>query len=153
MKYLRLLLFCLISSFMLGQGVTPNLQLQLPANGTQNWNIPINGNFSAIDGFLSGVNPLPVAPKSKGYTLLNNFPISGTETGGTVDSVFIPLNNTNDTLLLYKSGNILHISNFGLNDVVQISDTGLAVQSGKTLTASGGSLSGMTITGGTLNNA
>ncbi|KAA6459615.1 hypothetical protein DYQ86_15970 [Acidobacteria bacterium AB60] len=47
-RALSALLFCL-ASVAFGQSTTPNLQLQLPPYATQNWNIPVNQNFSAVD--------------------------------------------------------------------------------------------------------
>lgn len=33
---------------------TPNLGLALPANGSQNWDTPLNGNFSDLDSVIGG---------------------------------------------------------------------------------------------------
>jgi hypothetical protein len=42
-----------------GQNVTPNLNLATPPFGSANWNIPFNNNFTQLDLFLSGNQPLP----------------------------------------------------------------------------------------------
>lgn len=38
---------------------TPNIGLEIPSNGSTNWNIPLNYNFNRLDQLLSGNLPLP----------------------------------------------------------------------------------------------
>src|ERR1700733_12034737 len=58
MKRYLIALMALVSSCAYAQ-VTPNLQLNLPTPGSSGWAELVNQNFSLLDGFLSGVQPLP----------------------------------------------------------------------------------------------
>ena len=44
--------------------VTPNISLNLPSPATQNWNVPLNQNFTILDGYLGGVTQFPHALKT-----------------------------------------------------------------------------------------
>jgi hypothetical protein len=65
------------------QTVTPNIGLQLPIQGTTNWGISLNNNFTLLDKYLGNVMPLPnglTAPKfnvTGGFQINGNFGISG----------------------------------------------------------------------------
>jgi hypothetical protein len=58
MKRYLIALFALMPMCVYAQ-VTPNLQLNLPTVGSSGWAEQVNQNFSLLDGFLSGVQPLP----------------------------------------------------------------------------------------------
>jgi hypothetical protein len=60
-KTLIVAIIALCSAVAVGQvpSYTPNLQLQIPAYGQQNWQVPMNYNFNRLDLFLSGGLPLP----------------------------------------------------------------------------------------------
>lgn len=55
---------------------TDNVALQLPNPGSNNWNIPLNFNFSLLDQLLSGVRAIP------GLLVDGDVTISGTVTAG-----------------------------------------------------------------------
>src|SRR5690349_13500870 len=73
----RFLLPLLLSSLALAQ-TTPNLGLNLPSAGTQNWDVPLNANFNTLDSYLSGTFTLP-AFKTLGLTA-NAFTLNGVGT-------------------------------------------------------------------------
>lgn len=50
---------------------TPNLGLQIPAYGSAGWGTRMNQNFTALDGLLSGVTPLPQVTLSGAITNAN----------------------------------------------------------------------------------
>lgn len=56
-KYIAL--FMLVVSVALAQQPTPNIGLQIPPTGSNNWYIPLNYNFSKLDQLLSGNLKLP----------------------------------------------------------------------------------------------
>lgn len=56
--------------------VTPNIALNLPPIGSNNWGGPLNFNFSAIDKLLGGVNPIPA------LRVTGNVTIGGSVTAG-----------------------------------------------------------------------
>ncbi len=58
MKRILCALFALLPTCALAQN-TPNLNLQLPVYGSAGWGTRMNQNFLALDGFLSGVTPVP----------------------------------------------------------------------------------------------
>jgi hypothetical protein len=53
---------------------TPNIGLQTPAIGSNNWGAPLNYNFAQLDSFLSGVTALP------GLWVSGNVRVDGTLT-------------------------------------------------------------------------
>lgn len=55
---------------------TPNIGLNVPALGSNNWGGPLNYNFSQIDLFLSGLLPLP------GLEVGGNLVVTGSITAG-----------------------------------------------------------------------
>lgn len=58
----KIVLICLVVFSTLvacGQSSTPNIGLQIPATGSNNWYIPLNYNFTKLDLLLSGNSPLP----------------------------------------------------------------------------------------------
>lgn len=60
MKKLTLLLLLLVASLGRGQNQnTPNIGLQLPPFGSNNWNVPLNYNFTQLDLMLSGNLTIP----------------------------------------------------------------------------------------------
>jgi hypothetical protein len=59
MKKLLSLIFLLSSTCFAQYTPTPNIGLQIPATGSNNWNIPLNLNFNLLDQYLSGVKPIP----------------------------------------------------------------------------------------------
>jgi hypothetical protein len=56
--------------------VTPNLSLNQPVIGSNNWGGPLNYNFGQLDSFLSGVLPIPA------LNVTGNVNIGGTVTAG-----------------------------------------------------------------------
>lgn len=56
---------------------TPNLKLDIPLHNTQNWDQLMNYNFSLLDNYLSGVQPLP-----DNLNVLGNVNVGGTLTCG-----------------------------------------------------------------------
>ena len=56
--------------------VTPNIALNLPPIGSNNWGGPLNFNFSVIDKLLSGINPIPA------LAVTGNVTIGGSVTAG-----------------------------------------------------------------------
>jgi hypothetical protein len=56
--------------------VTPNIQLNLPPIGSNNWGTPLNSNFSKIDQYLSGLLAIP------GLSVDGDVTITGTVTAG-----------------------------------------------------------------------
>lgn len=59
MKKLIGFLVLFVCAFSHAQTPTPNIGLQIPATGSNNWYIPLNYNFSKLDQLLSGNLPLP----------------------------------------------------------------------------------------------
>lgn len=55
---------------------TPNIGMEIPSNGSTNWNIPLNYNFNRLDQLLSGNLPLPA------LTITGNLTVGGTVTAG-----------------------------------------------------------------------
>ena len=67
MKKLLAVVMLFIGVLLHAQNVaTPNLSLQIPAQGSNNWNVPLNYNFNQIDSFLGGTRAVP------------NFQVTGT---------------------------------------------------------------------------
>lgn len=59
-KFLQIVAITLLTSIVgFGQQFTPNVGLQTPAPGSSAWNIPLNYNFTRLDGLLSGQITLP----------------------------------------------------------------------------------------------
>lgn len=59
-KFLALAISLLMAFPSLAQFIpTPNIGLQIPANGSTNWNIPLNFNFNRLDQQLSGKLSIP----------------------------------------------------------------------------------------------
>ena len=58
MKKIFLALFLCVSAIS-AQTPTPNIGLQIPATGSNNWYIPLNYNFTKLDLLLGGVSPVP----------------------------------------------------------------------------------------------
>ena len=63
---------------------TPNIALNIPAYGTQNWNVLMNNNFSSLDLFLSGNSLLAAlhitAVTAATLSLSGNLSVAGTST-------------------------------------------------------------------------
>lgn len=77
--YKRLLLiFAFIPTLMWAQSTTPNIGLQIPATGSNNWYIPLNYDFSRLDLYLSGNAGIP------GLLVNGNASITGTLTAGQI---------------------------------------------------------------------
>ncbi len=55
---------------------TPNIGLQIPANGSNNWNVPLNFNFNLLDQLLGGTAYIPA------LKITNNLTVGGTVTAG-----------------------------------------------------------------------
>jgi hypothetical protein len=60
MRKLIILAGLMLAAALCAQTVTPNIALQLPANGSQNWNLPLNYNFTLLDLYLGNARPLPL---------------------------------------------------------------------------------------------
>lgn len=56
---LRLLVFILGLGVIVHAQTTPNINFNIPAHGTKNWDVLINSNFSLLDSYLSGHGALP----------------------------------------------------------------------------------------------
>jgi|SRR6267142_1763242 len=72
--------------------ITPNLGLALPSHGSTNWDLPLNGNFTILDGVVGG----NVIPRTINYSVLaNNSGAFFTNTGavGEVDFI-LPISPT-----------------------------------------------------------
>lgn len=72
------LLFALLPTLMRAQSTTPNIGLQIPATGSNNWYIPLNFDFSRLDLYLSGNAPIPA------LSVTGNVTIGGTLTAGQI---------------------------------------------------------------------
>lgn len=72
------LLFVLLPTLMWAQSTTPNIGLQIPATGSNNWYIPLNFDFSRLDLYLSGNAPIPA------LSVTGNVTIGGTLTAGQI---------------------------------------------------------------------
>src|ERR1039458_4290545 len=59
MKHSVLAITILFAATMLGQALTPNIDLYLPGHNSQQWDNPLNANFGLLDLFLSGNRVLP----------------------------------------------------------------------------------------------
>lgn len=86
-----LLLFALIPTLVWAQSTTPNIGLQIPATGSNNWYIPLNFDFSSLDLYLSGHKPLPA------LSITGNLTVGGSITagsfvgaGGTIFATAVP---------------------------------------------------------------
>jgi hypothetical protein len=75
--------------------VTPNLGLQLPPIGSNNWGVPLNYDFAQLDAFLSGGRALPA------LTVAGDVTIGGTVTAG----AFAGLDGTFLTSALFNQPN------------------------------------------------
>lgn len=73
-----LLIFAFIPTLVWAQSTTPNLGLQIPATGSNNWYIPLNFDFSSLDLYLSGHKPIP------GLAVTGNVTIGGSLTAGQI---------------------------------------------------------------------
>jgi hypothetical protein len=73
-----LLIFAFIPTLMWAQSTTPNIGLQIPATGSNNWYIPLNYDFSRLDLYLSGNAGIP------GLLVNGNVNITGTLTAGQI---------------------------------------------------------------------
>jgi hypothetical protein len=56
---------------------TPNIGLEIPAAGSQNWNLPLNYNFNLLDLLLGGVNPLPHGLTAPYWNVTTGYQING----------------------------------------------------------------------------
>ena len=56
---------------------TPNIGLEIPAAGSQNWNLPLNYNFNLLDLLLGGVNPLPNGLTAPYFNVTTGIKING----------------------------------------------------------------------------
>lgn len=65
---------CACVALALAQQPTPNIGLQIPATGSNNWYIPLNFNFSKLDQLLSGNVAIPA------LKITNNLNVGGTIT-------------------------------------------------------------------------
>jgi hypothetical protein len=68
------LVFTLVSTVSAQYVPTPNIGLEIPANGSNNWNIPLNYNFNRLDQLLSGQLSLP------GLSVSGNVTVTGSVT-------------------------------------------------------------------------
>lgn len=82
---------CAFTLVALAQQPTPNLGLQIPATGSNNWYIPLNYNFGKLDQLLSGNIAVPA------LRITNNLNVGGTITanafstgGGTNFAAAVP---------------------------------------------------------------
>jgi microcystin-dependent protein len=57
---------------------TTNKNLNLPANSSANWDVPLNANFSSLDAILGATQNINITGFLTTYIGLNNSPISGT---------------------------------------------------------------------------
>lgn len=73
-KLATYLVLCACALVALAQQPTPNIGLQIPATGSNNWYIPLNFNFSKLDQLLSGNIAIPA------LRVTNNVFIGGTVT-------------------------------------------------------------------------
>jgi hypothetical protein len=73
-----LLLFAFVPTLVWAQSTTPNIGLQIPATGSNNWYIPLNYDFSRLDLYLSGNAAIP------GLAVNGNVTISGSITAGQI---------------------------------------------------------------------
>jgi hypothetical protein len=55
---------------------TPNIGMEIPSNGSQNWNVPLNYNFNRLDQLLSGQIAIPA------LSITGNLTVDGTVTAG-----------------------------------------------------------------------
>ena len=62
--------------------VTPNIGLNVPAFGTQNWNVLLNANFTKLDSLLSGGLPIPGMSINGNLTITGVIVQSGSATSG-----------------------------------------------------------------------
>jgi hypothetical protein len=51
---------------------TPNIGMQIPNNGSSNWNLPLNYNFNRLDQLLSGNLPIPSLAVSGNITVVGS---------------------------------------------------------------------------------
>ena len=75
-KFFGLFTLLIVSVACFGQGNTPNIGLQIPVTGSNNWYVPLNYNFTKIDQLLSGNAALPNLSVTGGVT------VGGTVTAG-----------------------------------------------------------------------
>lgn len=97
--------------------VTPNIALNLPPIGSNNWGGPLNSNFSIIDQLLSGGRALP------GLDVDGDVTVSGTVTAG----AFSGLDGTFLTSSLFDEPNgVPQLNGAGLIPAALLSNQGIA---------------------------
>lgn len=126
MKKRLILALMLISSVCFGQSSTPNIGLQIPATGSNNWYIPLNYNFTKLDQLLSGNLPLPA------LSITNNLTVGGTVTAnaflGTGGAGFATTPGAARYSLAYfggTGGTTTQIAGFGFTGIPKYSTTAL----------------------------
>lgn len=114
---LFLLLFTICSKAQVT--TTPNINLQVPAHGTPNWDSYLNADLLSIDSFLSGQTPLP------GLTVTGNVGIGDINPGY---PLWISRDIPNDTVAYFKNTDP---NGYGLKVHAGANDShyGLAVES------------------------
>lgn len=121
--------------------VTPNLNLQTPIIGSNNWGGPLNFNFSQLDRFLSGGLSIP------GLSVAGNIVVTGSVTAGS----FVGLSGTFLTSALFNVANgIPQLNAAGLIPTSLLASQGIVVVAYSASAIFNGALGGafkMTLTG------
>lgn len=87
---------------------TPYIGLALPPQGSQNWNTPLNGNFTIVDSYMGGASPFPnpLQASINGYAhnlyggALGSVPFQNSPN----ITIFLPGNITSTTKYLCETG-------------------------------------------------
>jgi hypothetical protein len=82
-KKILSIVLCFVSLITIGYGqsITPNVGLQIPAAGSNNWNLPLNYNFNVIDQLFGGIRTIPQLKATTvciGADCRTSWPVSGT---------------------------------------------------------------------------
>ncbi|CAK9249996.1 unnamed protein product [Sphagnum jensenii] len=104
--------FCVTATF--GQQITPNIGLQIPATGSNNWYIPLNYDFSRIDQYLGG--QLTVPALTVGTLTVTNFTLNPSQI---IDGLgYTPLNPANNLLdISNKTTALANLGGIGVSSV------------------------------------
>lgn len=76
------LVLCACALVALAQQPTPNIGLQIPATGSNNWYIPLNYNFSKLDQLLSGNIAIPALRVTNDVVIGGTVTANAFSTGG-----------------------------------------------------------------------
>ncbi len=145
-KLISFLLF--VASVLSAQTSTPNIGLQIPPTGSNNWYIPLNYNFNKLDQFLSGNLPLPALTVTGPFSA-PQFVISGSQiTTGLGYTPLNPANNLDE--VASPSTALLNLGGIGVNSIKGSWNNGTSYNRSDVVTYSGTTY--VSLISGNLNN-